>query len=93
MHQRIGINEMKTLNSHSTTVIAQQRFGHWLVWFEHSPNARYAGESFYLAVTHLLDSTGWDRNLLERSDVQFASNANCSQVSISIAEFAAGKRP
>lgn len=68
------LNKVKTVRSDSTTtVVAEQRFGHWLAWFEHSPSDKFAAESYFTAVTLLLDSAGWDRSLLESADIQVDS--------------------
>jgi len=73
-------------------VVAEVRFGHWLAWFEDVPHDKRAGESFYTAVTLLLDSAGWNRSPLELAEVQCDLEDDCSLVNIPISLEGSGIR-
>jgi hypothetical protein len=56
--------EMKKVTSPvartSFEIIAQQKLGHWLAWFEHCPETPRVGTSAWSAIAALIASFGWN---------------------------------
>lgn len=41
-------------------IVAEQRLGHWLAWFETCPETQRAGASAWSAITALIGAFGWN---------------------------------
>jgi len=63
-------------------IVAQQKLGHWLAWFEQCPETKRAGGSAWSAITALIASFGWDVGhveIVEHSDEPTSADEQAEQ--------------
>jgi len=53
--------------SHWASIVAEERVGQWVAWFDGKPEDAQVGESLWTAAAALLESAGWDRFNIEQA--------------------------